>query len=62
MLLYNWLTLWGQVVGILIDWLNARLDEKSKIAKLGLDNSSLGNNPWLTGFIVVYNLQAGSWW
>jgi len=35
----------------LIDWLNARLDEKSKIVKLGLDNSSLGNNPWLTGFI-----------
>lgn len=35
----------------LIDWLNARLDEKSKISKLGLDCSPLGNNPWLTGFI-----------
>lgn len=40
----------------LIDWLNARLDEKSKIVKLGLDNSSKGNNPWLTGFIEA------SWW
>ena len=35
----------------LIDWLNARLGEKPKIVKLGLDNSSLGNNPWLTGFL-----------
>ena len=35
----------------LIDWLNQRLDEKSKISKLGLDNSLLENNPWLTGFI-----------
>lgn len=35
----------------LIDWLNPRLDEKSKMYKLGLDQSSLGNNPWLTGFI-----------
>lgn len=35
----------------LIDWLNARLDVKTKISKLGLDNSSLGNNPWLSGFI-----------
>nr|QBM31470.1 hypothetical protein [Arthrobotrys musiformis] len=35
----------------LIDWLNARLDEKSKLPKLGLDNSLLGNNPWLTGFL-----------
>jgi len=35
----------------LIDWLNARLDEKLKISKLGLDHSSLGDNPWLTGFI-----------
>lgn len=35
----------------LIDWLNARLEDKTKISKLGLDNSSLGNNPWLTGFI-----------
>jgi hypothetical protein len=40
-----------EALGRLIDWLNARLDEKSKIVKLGLDNSSLGNNPWLTGFI-----------
>ena len=37
--------------GGLIDWLNARLDEKLKISKLGLDHSSLGDNPWLTGFI-----------
>ena len=35
----------------LIDWLNSRSDENSKIVKLGLDNSSLGNNPWLTGFL-----------
>lgn len=36
----------------LIDWLNARkLDEKLKITKLGLDNSSMGDNPWLAGFI-----------
>lgn len=35
----------------LIDWLNARLDGKSKIPKLGLDHSSLANNPWLAGFI-----------
>nr|QCW06881.1 hypothetical protein [Drechslerella brochopaga] len=35
----------------LIDWLNARSNEKSKLSKLGLDNSSLGNNPWLTGFL-----------
>jgi len=35
----------------LINWLNARLDEKSKIAKLGVDQSSLGENPWLAGFI-----------
>lgn len=35
----------------LIDWLNARLEDKTKISKLGLDNSYLGNNPWLTGFI-----------
>jgi hypothetical protein len=35
----------------LTDWLNARLDENTKISKLGLDNSSLGDNPWLAGFI-----------
>lgn len=35
----------------LTDWLNVRLDENSKLAKLGLDNSSLGDNPWLAGFI-----------
>lgn len=40
-----------EALGRLMDWLNARLDEKSKMVKLGLDNSSLGNNPWLTGFI-----------
>ena len=28
-----------------------RLDENNKISKLGLDNSSLGDNPWLAGFI-----------
>jgi LAGLIDADG endonuclease len=36
----------------LIDWLNAKSNIKSKnIIKLGLDNSHLGNNPWLSGFI-----------
>ena len=35
----------------LIDWLNARSSENLKMSKLGLDHSSLGNNPWLTGFI-----------
>lgn len=44
----------GQYLSSSIDWLNARLDEKSKIIKLGLHNSSLGNNPWLTGFIEAY--------
>lgn len=33
----------------LIDWLNAK--NKTEIVKLGLDSSSLGNNPWLAGFI-----------
>ncbi len=33
----------------LIDWFNAR--NSSKIAKLGLDSSALGSNPWLAGFI-----------
>lgn len=35
----------------LTDWLNSRLDKKDKIPKLGLDDSSLGDNPWLAGFI-----------
>ena len=35
----------------LIDWLNARSTDKSKLSKLGLDNSSLGDNSWLAGFI-----------
>lgn len=37
----------------LIDWLNAKdaLVQKSKISKLGLDSSSLGDNPWLAGFL-----------
>ena len=35
----------------LIDWLNARPKSNSEIIKLGLDNSSLGSNPWLAGFI-----------
>ena len=34
----------------MIDWLNAR-STSSKLIKLGLDMSPLGNNPWLTGFI-----------
>lgn len=35
----------------LIDWFNARSGENLKMSKLGLDYSSLGNNPWLTGFV-----------
>jgi hypothetical protein len=35
----------------LIDWLNARSTDGFKLTKLGLDNSSLGSNPWLAGFI-----------
>ena len=35
----------------LIDWLNARSTDMSKLSKLGLDNSSLGSNSWLSGFI-----------
>jgi hypothetical protein len=37
----------------LIDWLNARTTdgENKKIYKLSLDNSWLGSNPWLSGFI-----------
>lgn len=35
----------------LIDWLNVKLNEKSKIVKLSLDDSSLESNPWLAGFI-----------
>lgn len=34
----------------LIDWLNARSDNV-KLTKLALDNTSLGSNPWLAGFI-----------
>lgn len=35
----------------LIDWLNARTTVGFKIYNLGLDNSWLGSNPWLSGFI-----------
>jgi hypothetical protein len=35
----------------LIDWLNGRTIYNKKLLKLDLDNSSLGSNPWLTGFI-----------
>jgi hypothetical protein len=35
----------------LIDWLNARTTDGIKIYNLGLDNSWLGSNPWLSGFI-----------
>lgn len=37
----------------LIDWSlrNARTTDGFKIYKLGLDNSWLGSNPWLSGFI-----------
>ena len=35
----------------LIDWLNARSNNNVKLTKLELDNSSLGSNPWLAGFI-----------
>jgi len=37
----------------LIDWLNARREriDELKLSKLGLDNSPLESNPWLTGFI-----------
>ena len=35
----------------LIDWLNARSTDGFKICKLSLDNSWLGSNPWLSGFI-----------
>ena len=44
----------------LIDWLNARSKttslrhpslENQQITKLGLDDSDLGDNPWLSGFI-----------
>ena len=35
----------------LIDWLNARSTDGLKLTKLSLDSSSLGSNPWLTGFI-----------
>lgn len=35
----------------LIDWLNARTTDGFKIYKIGLENSWLGSNPWLTGFL-----------
>lgn len=36
----------------LIDWLNARSNSNIKLPpKLELDNSPLGSNPWLSGFI-----------
>jgi len=42
----------------MIDWLNAKStssklssNKPSRLIKLGLDTSSLGDNPWLTGFI-----------
>ena len=43
----------------LIDWYNAKssgfrdvkMANESKIEKLGLDSSPIGNNPWLSGFI-----------
>lgn len=35
----------------LIDWLNARPNSNIKLPKLELDNSPLGSNPWLSGFI-----------
>jgi hypothetical protein len=35
----------------LIDWLNARQTEGFKFTKLDLDKTSLGNNPWLAGFL-----------
>lgn len=35
----------------LIDWLNAKQPEQLNITKLELDHSSIGSNPWLSGFI-----------
>jgi len=35
----------------LINWLNVKSIDNKKLPKLGLDNSPLGNNPWLAGFI-----------
>lgn len=35
----------------LIDWLNAKSNNNIKLPKLELDNSSIGSNPWLAGFI-----------
>ena len=34
-----------------LHFFNARLNEKPQMIKLGLDNSPMGNNPWLAGFI-----------
>lgn len=47
----------------LIDWLNVRLNEKSKMSKLGLDKSEIKDNPLLTGFIqaVVTFILALIW-
>lgn len=49
----------------LIEWLNAKSTDGFKLTKLGLDNSSLGSNPWLAGFIEAdgsfycgYNLNS----
>jgi hypothetical protein len=35
----------------LIDWLNAKSTNGFKLSKLSLENSWLGSNPWLSGFI-----------
>jgi hypothetical protein len=35
----------------LIDWFNARPNQKVPILKLGLDTSNIGNNAWLSGFL-----------
>jgi hypothetical protein len=37
----------------LIDWLIVRSTDGFKIYKLSLDNSWLGSNPWLSGFIEL---------
>lgn len=45
----------------MIDWLNSKsLLKLENIPKLGLDNSNLENNPWLSGFIeAVGNFYCG---
>jgi hypothetical protein len=35
----------------LIDWFNARPNQKVPILKLGLDTSNIGKNAWLSGFL-----------